>query len=754
MNIIVVIATKNRPELLKQRSLRSVYAQINSPDQIIVVDDSDNKKSKDENVAIIEGFKNENKKIDTEHILNQRTKGAAGSWNSAIDYILLQKQVPEKTFIAILDDDDEWLPDYLKLSSECIQKYLLDMIACDFYRIEDKQKYHCTAPTKLSVNDFLIGNPGIQGANIFVRLSCFMEAGCFDENIQSSTDRDLCIRITDLGYVKYKRLATPLMKHYADSDRIRMSSPNTDTKKAGLHNFWLKHSKRMSDDQKQKYLDRVKTLFKWELPVVNIPKQERKQKRIDIEGSILLYVGIICSEYKVISPLLTQLEELHNTKGINNICIFLLENNLSTIDKEKIVNLPGKSKITFITKEMQDRWIDSVDYFRNFSRNKKQMFGIAQARTILQKYVGQAMKLSPDCPIVWILDEDMQITEETICGIQELPQLKKSGVDIAIGKYEFSSPNPPVNGIRVQLVDFLYNLNWFLNQKSSETLPDLSDENNELINKYTDYYYDLSRKHFGHLEHPFWYKPKSDKETVSDSIEHLCKDAIKIFGGTPLTRPLLNLDTRSIVDSATDSVNRGGITFIFNPEALDATPNLNMEINGTDIRRSDMVWSVINRYYRKMNVKAVNIPIWHAGKESECFANLDIYKIREEILGSCLYAGLTDFLKLNPEHSLKFTDDELVVVYKNFKKHLEHRMVLLKHSFYRVRGISKSIHSLKEYAQNQDLHKLVALINKNFSKNNYALIKENVETLSIFALSEFLNSMQIQSDKYKRSKIV
>jgi asparagine synthase (glutamine-hydrolysing) len=750
--IAVIIATKNRPELLGQRSLKSVFAQTLQPNCILVVDDSDNKHSINENVAVIENFKSQSPKTRIEYIPNHRTAGAAGSWNSAIDFLLLQKQTPENTFIAILDDDDEWHIDCLKLCYQSIDNQQLDMIACDFYRITDEKTELNTAPDKLSVNDFLIGNPGIQGSNIFIRLSSFLEAGCFDENIQSCTDRDLCIRITDLGTVRYSRIATPLMNHFAESDRIRMSTPNTETKNSGLHNFWLKHSKRMSAEQKEKYLQRAKTLFDWELPEIVTGQTVPDFNETETTESFALFVGVICSDYNVISPLLTQLAQLQNEKFIDKVKVFLLENNLSVEDKNKIIKQINSLETIFITAQMQDKWIASIDYFKNFARNKGNMFSIAQARTMLQKFIGQTMRKNKNV-VAWILDEDMQITPDTIQGLKVLPQLKNRGIDIVIGKYEYSSPNPPINAARIQLVDFWYNLNWLLNQKPNDILPDISGENYLLIKKYPDYYYDLSRKHLGHLEHPFWIQPFFQDETVRQAIERLSKDVLQIFGGTPLTRPLQTIYSERIVDSAKDSVNRGGTTFVFNAEALDCVPNLNLEINGTDIRRSDMVWAVINKYYRKMNVKAANIPIFHAGKEVENPAVLDTDKVREEILGSCLYAGLTDFLKENPDHCLNFTKLEISKIIHNIEYHIKQRLVLLQQSFYRVNGISKSIKNLEIYKRHKNLNELTKIIDKVFSKKNFELIEKDANTISFSALSGFLNSIQTLTDNYKNIKI-
>ncbi|MCZ2356772.1 MAG: glycosyltransferase [Bacteroidia bacterium] len=753
--IAVIIATKNRPFYLEERSLKSIIAQSLKPNRIIIVDDSDKQDSISKNKIIIENFKNQAPKTSINHIQNHRTKGASGSWNSAIDFLLLQNQSPENTFIAILDDDDddEWLPDYLKFCFQRAEQKSLDMVACDFYRITNQKEIN-EAPSKLSTNDFLIGNPGIQGSNIFIRLSCFLEAGCFDENLKSSTDRDLCIRIADLGDVRYERLSVPLMNHFAENDRNRISNPNSETKISGLNQFWLKHSKRMSIEQKEYFKKRAKILFNWESSEITLKNEVVDFKIIENEINFSLLVGVICSSYKIINPLLIQLEKLQHESFIDRVQVFLFENNLSIEDKSEIIQSTNEKplEIVFITAQMQDEWIKK-GFFKNFSRNKNNMFSIAQARTMLQKYVGEVMKKNTDT-ITWILDEDMQITQSTLQGLKILPKLKNSDIDIVIGKSEHSSPNPPINGVRIQLVDFWQNLCWLLNQKSNEILPDISNENDFLIKKYPDYYYDLSRKHSGHLEHPFWIKPNSENETVEEAIERLCKDVIEIFGGTPLTRPLTTVYSENILDSVKDSVNRGGITFIFNAEALTDTPNLNIEINGTDVRRSDMIWAIINKHYRKMIIKAVNIPIFHAGKEISNATIFDIDKLREEILGSILYAGLTDFLKMKPKHSLNFTETEILEITQNIEQHLHQRMVLLQQTFYRARGISKSIKNLEIYTQNDKLNKLTETIEQVFNEENFKLIEQNVNTFSFLSLSNFLNSMRKQSDNFKEITIL
>ena len=80
-------------------------------------------------------------------------------------------------------------------------------------------------------------NPHIQGSNLFVLLRRLLEAGGFDESLTSTTDRDICIRLADLGSIRYGGLRENLVHHYADDDRPRLSTPGSDAKRAGLTYF-------------------------------------------------------------------------------------------------------------------------------------------------------------------------------------------------------------------------------------------------------------------------------------------------------------------------------------------------------------------------------------------------------------------------------------------------------------------------------------------------------------------------------------
>jgi len=81
-------------------------------------------------------------------------------------------------------------------------------------------------------------------------------------------------------------------------------------------------------------------------------------------------------------------------------------------------------------------------------------------------------------------------------------------------------------------------------------------------------------------------------------------------------------------------------------------------------------------------------------------------------------------------------------------------MVLLQQTFYRAIGISKNIKHLEIYKQHRSLNRLTETIDKVFDNKNYDLIEKSVSAISISDLTVFLNSMQQQSDNFKKINIL
>jgi hypothetical protein len=347
----------------------------------------------------------------------------------------------------------------------------------------------------------------------------------------------------------------------------------------------------------------------------------------------------------------------------------------------------------------------------------------------------------------WILDDDVRIDERALNYLSWLPIFAEQGVDVIIGPFEGSSPNTAVNALRVHLVDLFQNLLWLNNLPYDSPLPDRSDENRELRAQYPDYYYDLSRKHWGHLEMPHWLEPVTVNESVKDALTRLKAQAITLLTGFPLTRPIITQTPDNPITSARNSVNRGGNTFILNALAVAVTPNLTSQLSGQEARRSDMLWAIVNRHYRHMTIKAVTFPVHHLGRTKE-IPEINWSKVQSEIAGSSLYAALTEFLDDNPWRYLPLSTQESAQISQLTLKYKLQRLNHLQLSFYRITGLGKALAHIDKKGE---FNLLLNHVQHEFSQERYATIKTSVMSQSIEHLCEFLSSLTFASDDYHQS---
>ena len=286
-SVAVVIATsKNRTQLLFDRSLRSVYLQTRVNPIIVIVDDNmpkfKNCKSEefDRIVDVVQKLRETVLKkryvreganipfsefFETVVIPNTRTQGVSGTgaWNTALEWIERNCRV---NFVSILDDDDEYLPTHL---SNCLSvgKEAHAIFSPVVWRDTGKDTVHRISKDDISEEAFFVGNPGVQGSNMLIRHRDLMSIGGFDENLHSATDRDLMIRFIrhlkkELGeeYLKYVEvLGEPSVIYHTDqADRV---TSNRKLKKMGLDVFYKKYKDQFSKEDFQKSLDRAKRFF-------------------------------------------------------------------------------------------------------------------------------------------------------------------------------------------------------------------------------------------------------------------------------------------------------------------------------------------------------------------------------------------------------------------------------------------------------------------------------------------------------------
>ena len=256
-SLAAVVATYNRPVLLASRALGSIANQTRPPNILIVVDESA-AGMRPRNRTVVDEFAGEG--VQVIYLENRHTPGASGAWNTALHEI---GRIAPSAFVAILDDDDMWEPDYLERCEKEAQARNLDMVAAGivYNHSGNQDSVLLRSPEDLNVNDLLVRNPYIQGSNLFVRLSKMLETGGFDEGLLSTTDRDICIRLADLGTLRYGRIEDCLVQHYAESDRPRLSTPGSEAKCAGLRGFFRKYQGRMTAEQKEAFIHRSLVVF-------------------------------------------------------------------------------------------------------------------------------------------------------------------------------------------------------------------------------------------------------------------------------------------------------------------------------------------------------------------------------------------------------------------------------------------------------------------------------------------------------------
>ena len=192
MKVSIVIPTYNRPDFL-DRLLQSVSSQTHQDYEVIVVDDISPNLS--DYIPVIDKYKAIFSQFN--FLSNELNRGAPYSRNRGI----LESQYD---LVALVDDDDEWLPsklekqvklfaandqniglvytwaDAVDVSGNVVHKYRSEFIGC---------------PKKEILRDCFIPAP-----SVMVRKNAIIAAGLFDESFPSCQDWDMWTRIIMKGY--------------------------------------------------------------------------------------------------------------------------------------------------------------------------------------------------------------------------------------------------------------------------------------------------------------------------------------------------------------------------------------------------------------------------------------------------------------------------------------------------------------------------------------------------------------------------
>ena len=711
MKIYCVITTKNRVEFL-EKALSSVRGQTKKPDKIIIASDSDDDNYKAERNFI------ENNTDNIVLLKDEYEHNYAGNLNTAIDYIIREEIRAQsifdisKIYLAFLDDDDTWKNNYL----EICKKYLYDspdfvVAGLNYKKDNNKDGEKLEIPKKLNRESFLASNPHIQGSNTFIKLETLLRAGCFDESMNSTTDRDLFTRVMMLN-PKYKIIDEILVDINAENTRPRLTN-DKDGKKISLSYFYSKYGGLMNQCIKNKFLERSRNftdLLSIEDINNNLSKYssnyiDKKIDKVETELNYRIVFSFIMTDFNLGKRLYDNIIQLN----INNYKIIIFDNT----NKKNKLKINENTKI--FTLDDFKKNIENVVILKNLGYKPEGIItDISTSRIILNTFIKENTN---DNDIIWILDDDMEFKYKIYennkyitknLDVKYIINKYYKEADVLIGSYSLDPPVPLLSTIRTSLLDFTYQ-NFLGKNELYKT---------DILN-YRDYYYDFAEKHFC-LETPL----PCDTNNIDD-----------IFDGKAHSRYLFVNS-----DETFEPFSRGGNTIIYNRDVLDI-PNISPRFFDKITRRSDFFWA---KLAKEKNYKVIgsSFATFHNRLKNKFDFEKECDKLLKDTLGSsfnkCYQKGQKD-IDIN-----------------NFINDVNKRICRIIISFYRINGllsichdkkyidyfsssnIARFLNKLKEYTLPDRIKSAYKCIERNIWKfDNIKNIKKYLENNKDFILIGF-----------------
>lgn len=198
MKISVIIPTYNRKHTL-QRAIDSVLSQTFKPYEIIIVDDGSKDGTKE---WLLQNY-------PSVQYIHQPNNGVSSARNKGI-------QISQGSWIALLDSDDEWMPEKLEYQSRFLEVnrdssfcHTNEIWIRNGVRVNQMKKHkkyggdifkHCLDICRISPSSSIINK------------DVFEEVGAFDESLTVCEDYDLWLRVTAKFNILF--LDEPLIKKY------------------------------------------------------------------------------------------------------------------------------------------------------------------------------------------------------------------------------------------------------------------------------------------------------------------------------------------------------------------------------------------------------------------------------------------------------------------------------------------------------------------------------------------------------------
>jgi GTP cyclohydrolase II len=338
---------------------------------------------------------------------------------------------------------------------------------------------------------------------------------------------------------------------------------------------------------------------------------------------------------------------------------------------------------------------------------------IAPARDFLQQNIFDYCDKEQTKPIVWLLDEDIEIDNHANEYLPRLVELKKDGYDILIGSIEGDSPNATFSGMGVQLFDLIKNLEWLDSMQNSDILPSREKSNQALRDKYPNYYYDLSSdEDKGYLDKVFWLLPIHRKESIKEARDRVYANLTGILSGKNFFRII----KQPKLNEYKPSLFRGANTFVLNPNVLRIKQPI-IKVDNRIIRRSDMLWALVNQEFHNSRIIKVDFTVLHK-RENSSIVELSIDKTVNELSGSIVFNALRLFYENRQQTAFE----------KILKRQIETKVKTIEESFYRTQEYIETLKKFEKLELNRFCKELASF----YTDENLILILKEIDKIYHF----------------------
>lgn len=199
--VSVIMPVFNRESMIGD-ALDSVVRQTYPHWETVVVDDGSN----DDTSHVVEGYARKDPRIRL--IRHDARRGAQAARNTGI-------KVAQGKYVALLDSDDQWLPEKLQLqlglfANQCRK---LGVVYAGYSEVHADGSITEQLP-RISgdVYQRLLSDYGVAPLTLVIKRECFDRVGLFDERVRAFHEWDMCIRLAK--HYDFQCVHRPLALYY------------------------------------------------------------------------------------------------------------------------------------------------------------------------------------------------------------------------------------------------------------------------------------------------------------------------------------------------------------------------------------------------------------------------------------------------------------------------------------------------------------------------------------------------------------